>query len=341
MTTVVGQVYRGDALINRRAWVLSTAAGALASTLAQTPRRVPRVVFQGFGPIVPGDDETVFGPFRAGLRELGYIEGSSITFEFRHVDRNPERLPAALHELVQQEVDVIVCGQPQIALAAMRATQTIPIVFAAIIDPVGAGIVKSLAKPGGNATGLSWDAEPEIVAKQLQLLRELVPGIRNLGLLWNPDVQGSMAFVRAAEGAARASDIVLKVFEARTATAIDGVFAALVQARVTALVVLGSDFTWLNRERLAGLAALHRIPTMYGNRDSVLSGGLMSYGASLSEQFARAASYVDRILKGAKPADLPVEQPTTFAFVLNLKTAKALGITIPPSLMLRVDELIR
>ena len=179
--------------------MLSTAVGALTSPFAQTSRRVPRVVFQGFGPIVPGDNETVFGPFRNGLRELGYVEGSTIVLELHHVDRKPERLPAALHELVQQGVDVIICGQPQIALAAMRATQTTPIVFAAIIDPVGAGIVQSLAKPGGNATGLSWDAEPEIAAKQLQMLRELVPGRRNLALLWNPDVAGSAAFVRPAQ----------------------------------------------------------------------------------------------------------------------------------------------
>jgi len=321
--------------------MLSTAAGALTSALAQSSRRVPRVVFQGFGPIVPGDNETVFGPFRAGLRELGYIEGSTLTFEFQHVDRKAERLPAALQELVRQGVDVIVCGQPLIALAAMRETQTIPIVFAAIIDPVGAGIVQSLAKPGGNATGLSWDAEPQIVAKQMQLLRELVPGIKNVALLWNPDIQGSMAFVRAADQAAIASGVALKLFEARTAPAIDTAFAEMEQAHVTALVVLGSDFTWVHRERLARLATARRIPTIYGNRDSVLAGGLMSYGASLSEQFRRAASYVDKILKGAKPADLPVEQPTKFDFVVNLKTAKALGITIPSSLMLRADEVIK
>ena len=293
------------------------------------------------GPIAPGDNETVFGPLRDGLRELGYIEGSTIVFEFHHVDRKPERLPTALQELVQQGVDVIVCGQPEVVLAAMRATQTTPIVFAAIIDPVGAGFVKSLANPGGNATGLSWDADPEIAAKQLQLLRELVPGGRNFALLWNPDVRGSVAFVRAAQAAALASGVMLKLFEARTGAAIDSAFAGLEKADVTALVVLGSDFTWLYRERLASLAAAHRLPTIYGNRDSVLAGGLMSYGASLSDQFRRAASYVDRILKGAKPADLPVEQPTKFEFVVNLKAGKALGITIPPSLMLRADEAIQ
>jgi putative ABC transport system substrate-binding protein len=293
------------------------------------------------GPIVPGDNETVFGPFRDGLRELGYIEGSTIVFEFHHVDRKPERLPATLQELVQQGVDVIVCGQPQIALAAMRATRTIPIVFAAIIDPVGAGIVQSLARPGGNATGLSWDADPEIAAKQLQLMRELLPSSRTLALLWNPDVQGSPAFVRAAQRAALASGVILKLFEVRTPAAVESAFAELEKADVTALVVLGSDFTWLHRERLASLAAAHRLPAIYGNRDSVLAGGLMSYGASLSEQFRRAAGYVDRILKGAKPADLPVELPTKFDFVVNLKIAKALGITIAPSLMLFADEVIQ
>jgi len=290
---------------------------------------------------VPGDDESVLGPFRDGLRELGYIEGSTIVFEFRHVDRDSERLPAALRELVEQGVDVIVSGQPQIVLAAMRVTQTTPIVFAAIIDPVGAGMVRSLAKPGGNATGVSWDANPQIAAKQLQLLREVVPSSRNLALLWNPDVKGSAEFVRAAEAAALASGIMLKPLETRTAADVEGVFAGPEMTAVTALVVLGSDFTWLHRERLASLAATHRLPAIYGNRDSVLAGGLMSYGASLADQFRRAAGYVDKILKGAKPADLPVEQPTKFDFVVNLKTARGLGLSIPMSLMLRADEVIQ
>ena len=327
--------------MNRRAFVFLAAANAVTRARAQTARRVPRVVFQGFGPKVPGDDESVLGPFRDGLRELGYIEGSTIVFEFRHVDRDSERLPAALRELVEQGVDVIVSGQPQIVLAAMRVTQTTPIVFAAIIDPVGAGMVRSLAKPGGNATGVSWDANPQIAAKQLQLLREVVPSSRNLALLWNPDVKGSAEFVRAAEAAALASGIMLKPLETRTAADVEGVFAGPEMTAVTALVVLGSDFTWLHRERLASLAATHRLPAIYGNRDSVLAGGLMSYGASLADQFRRAAGYVDKILKGAKPADLPVEQPTKFDFVVNLKTARGLGLSIPMSLMLRADEVIQ
>jgi putative tryptophan/tyrosine transport system substrate-binding protein len=308
-------------LTDRRAVVLSTALGAMVAMLsarAQASRRLPRVVWQGMGPMVPGFNETVFGPFRAGLHELGYIEGSTILLEFRHVDRKPERLPAAIQESVRQGVDIIVCGSPQIALAAMRVTQTTPIVFAAIIDPVGAGIVQSLAKPGGNATGLAWDADPQIVAKQLQLLRELVPEGRNLALLWNPDVRGSAAFVQAAQAAALHSGVTLKLLQSRTADEIDRAFAGLEKSNVTALIVLGSDFAWAQRGRLASLAASHRLPAIYGNRDSVLAGGLMSYGASLSDQFRAAASYVDRILKGAKPADLPVEQPTKFEFVVNL-----------------------
>jgi putative ABC transport system substrate-binding protein len=307
---------------------------------AQAPRRLPRVVFQGFGPIGPGDEETVFGPLREGLRALGYVDGSTYVFEFRHVDRHAEGLPAAIQALLRQGVDVIVCGQPQIALAAMQETSTTPIVFAAVIDPVGAGIVRSLAKPGGNVTGVAWDAGPEIAAKHVQLLRELVPSGRDFALLWNPEVRGSAEFVRAAQSAARASGMGLLLFEVRSAAAIDGAFEHLAKAGAAGLVVLGSDFTWLHRERLANLAAQHRLPAIYGNRDSVLAGGLMCFGASIAEQFRRAASYIDRILKGAKPADLPVEQPATFDFVINLKAARALGLAIPPRLMLQASEVI-
>jgi putative ABC transport system substrate-binding protein len=269
------------------------------------------------------------------------VEGRTISFEFRHVNRKPELLPAALQDLARQGVDVIVSGQPQVVLAALRAAPATPIVFAAIIDPVGAGIVKSLAKPGGNATGLAWDSDPQITAKQLQLLHELVPGARAFGLLWNPDVQGSEAFVRAAEGAAEASGVTLRSVEVSTPAAIEPAFASMARTGVAAAIVLGSDFTWLQRERLAHLAATYRLPAIFGNRDSVLAGGLMSYGPSLADQFRLAAGYVDKILRGARPADLPVQQPMKVEMVVNLKAAKALEITIPPSLLLRADEVIQ
>jgi putative ABC transport system substrate-binding protein len=329
-------------MIDRRTCLFGAAACLVShAARAQPSSRVPRVVFQGFGPIAPGDNDTILQPFRDGLRELGYVEGRTIDFQFQHVDRKPERLPAALEDLARQGVDVIVAGQPQVVLAAMRASPAIPVVFAAIIDPIGAGIVRCLARPGGNATGLAWDSDPQIAAKQLQLLHELVPEGRTIGLMWNPEVQGSAAFVRAAEGAAMASEVTLRPLEVGTPAAIETAFAGMARTGVAAVIILGSDFAWLHRERLAEMAALHRVPAIYGNRDSVLSGGLMSYGPSLADQFRRAAGYVDKILRGARPADLPVQQPTKFELVVNLKAAKALEITIPSSLLLRADEVIR
>ena len=330
-------------MVSRRAVVVGGVANAIVVTrlaFAQQTPRIPRVVFQGIGPI-PGDKETVFDPFRNRLRDLGHVEGRTIEFEYRHVGNHPERLPAALEQLAREKVDVIVCGQPQVALAAKRATQTIPIVFATIIDPVGAGIVESLAKPGGNATGISWDADPKIAGKQLELVHGLVPGSRVLAILWNPDIKGSALFVRAAADAAQASGTRLQSFEVRTAAEIERAFIDMGNAGVAAVVVLGSDFTWFHREQLATLAAAHRLPAIYGNKDSVTAGGLMSYGANLADQFRRAADYVDKILKGANPADLPVEQPTRFEFVVNLKAANTLGITVPQALLLRADEVLR
>lgn len=331
-------------MVSRRAVVVGGVTNAIVATRpawAQPSGRIPWIVFQGIGPLIPGDKETVFDPFRDRLRALGYVEGRTIEFEFRHVGSHAEQLPAALEQLVRQKVDVIVCGQAQVALAAKRATQTIPIVFATIIDPVGAGIVKSLSKPGGNATGISWDADPKIAGKQLELVHGLVPGSRVLAIVWNPEIKGSAIFVRAAEDAAHASGATLQSFEVRTAAEIERAFIDMGKAGVAAVVVLGSDFTWIHREQLATLAAAHRVPAIYGNRDSVTAGGLMSYGANLADQFRRAADYVDKILKGANPADLPVEQPTRFEFVVNLKAASTLGIAVPQALLLRADEVLR
>ena len=277
---------------------------------------------------------------RDGLRELGYVEGKSIVFEYRHANGRPDRLPALIEEQIREKVDIIFSATPHVVLAAMRATRSIPIVFSTIDDPVGAGIVESLARPGANVTGVSWDSTPKIAGKQFQLLRELVPGGREFAVLRNPDIKGSLAFLHETQATAKASGAALTSFEVRAPIDFEAAFASMSGTGVKAVVILGSWFTWLHRERLAGLAAKHRLPAIYGNRDSVLAGGLMSYGANLADEFRRAAGYMDRILRGAKPADLPVEQPTKFEFVINLKTAKALGLTLPPSLLQRADEVI-
>ncbi len=327
-------------MMDRRTFVSALAAEAAPlPAMAWQAGRVPVVAWLGNDPLVPAET-VLLDALRDGLRELGYIEGQSIVLEYRHTNSRPDRTPALIDEQIRQRVEVIFSATPHVLLAAMRATRTIAIVFASIDDPVGAGIVESLAKPGRNVTGVAWDSTPEIAGKQFQLVRELVPGAREFAVLWNPDIRGSLGFFHATQAAARASAAALNSFEVRAPADFEAAFAGMAGARVKAVVVLGSWFTWLYRERLAGLAAVHRLPAIYGNRDSVLSGGLMSYGPNIPAQFRRAAVYIDKILKGAKPADLPVEQPTRFEFVISLKTAHALGITIAPRLLLRADEVI-
>ena len=330
-------------MMHRRTFVRGVAAGVAAMPFAarsQAPAKVPLIVWLGIDPLVPGES-AVIEPLREGLRDLGYVEGKSLVFEYRHTNRRPERLPALIDEQIRQKVDVIFSARPDVLLAAMHATRSIPIVFAAIDDPVGAGVVESLAKPGRNVTGVSWDSTPKIAAKQFQLLRELVPGTSRLAVLWNPDIKGSPEFFREVRSAAEASAVALDSFEVRAPADFEEAFVGMANVGVKAVVILGSWFTWFHRERLAGLAARNRLPAIYGNRDSVLAGGLMSYGPSLADEFRRAAGYIDKSLRGAKPADLPVEQPTKFEFVINLKTAEALGLKIPQSLLMRADELIQ
>ena len=311
--------------------------------MAQPVGMVPRVVFISVNPndsFGPGY-KTLVDAFRAGLKDLGYVDGRNVKVEFRDGGGKPEQVPGVLAALVQQKIDVLFASSPDNVLAAMHATRTIPIVFATIIDPVGAGLVASLARPGGNVTGVAWDATPQIAAKQFQLLREMVPGNRSMAVVWNPDVIGSAAFFKETQHAAESANVALRSVEVRAPAQFDSAYANISAAGIKTLVVLGSDFTWLYRKELVALAARYRMPAIYGNRDSAEAGGLLSYGASLRDQMFLAASYVAKILKGAKPADLPVEQPTKFELVINMKTAKALGITIPQSLLLRADEVIQ
>ena len=282
--------------------------------------------------------------FRQGLRDLGYVEGRNVVIEYRDAEGKVERLPALAAELVALKVDVIVAegGNTLVPLAAKQATRTIPIVFAAAADPVGSGLVTSLARPGGNVTGLS-SLGPELVGKRLELLTQAVPGVGRVAVLWLPGALGERTekdMLTGAEVAARALGVRLQFVEARGPADFDRAFSDMTRARAGALTVLPSNMFLREHRRLVDLAAKNRLPAVYTSREFVDAGGLMSYGANLTDLFRRAATYVDKILKGAKPGDLPVEQPTKFELVINLKTAKALGLTIPPSVLARADQII-
>ena len=262
--------------------------------------------------------------------------------EYRSAEGKLERLPALAAELVALKVDVIVTGGgTPTALAAKQATRTLPIVFTSATDPVTDGLVTSLARPGGNVTGLS-NLAPELVGKCLEQLKEAVPEVSLVAVLWQPGaVGGRTDMLKPAEVAARALGVRLQVVEARGPGDFDRAFSDMTRAHAGALAVLGSAIFNSERRRLVDLAAKHRLPTVYPSRDFVYDGGLMTYGPNLADLFRRAAAYVAKILQGAKPADLPVEQPTTFELIINLKTAKALGLTIPQSLLQRADEVIQ
>jgi len=280
--------------------------------------------------------------FRQGLRDLGYIEGRNLVIEYRSPEGKPERLPALAAELVALKVDVIVAGGTPQALAAKQATRTLPIVFAAAADPITSGLVTSLARPGGNVTGLSQLA-PELVGKRLELLKQAVPGVSRVAVLWQPGGMGERMdkdMLKEANLAARALGVQPQFIEARGPDDFDRAFSDMTRARAGALTVLTSPMLFSERRRLADLAAKTRLPTVFPWREGVDAGGLMAYGANAADVYRRVATYVDRILKGTKPAELPVEQPTKFELVINLKTAKVLGLTIPPSLLARADHVV-
>jgi putative tryptophan/tyrosine transport system substrate-binding protein len=279
--------------------------------------------------------------FLEEMRALGYVEGQHLVMEYRGAAGHYERFPALAAELVRLPVDVLMTvGNTHAALAAKQGTTTIPIVMVGLDDPVGSGLVASLARPGGNITGLT-SLTHELTGKRLELLKAVRPTVSRMAVLWNPANPAHALQVRAAEGAAQALGVQLHRVEARAPDAFDGAFAAMTRAHAEALVVLGDTMFRLHGSRLAELAAEHRLPAMYQVRAFVEAGGLLYYGANLLDQVRRAATYVDKILKGAKPADLPVEQPMKFEFVINLKTAQALGLTIPPSLLFQATEVIR
>jgi putative tryptophan/tyrosine transport system substrate-binding protein len=275
-----------------------------------------------------------------GLRELGYVEGRNVVIERRFADGKPERLPALAAELVRLDVDVIVTGANPVIAAVMQATTTIPVVMATSRDPVGSGFIASLARPGGNITGLSGDPTPEVQSKRLELLKEAVPRASRVALLWNPRSPGAQTYRQATESAALKLDLTLHAVEAHGRDEFESAFAAMSRQRADALVVLPDPLFFTARAQVVELAAAHRLPAVYHAREVVDAGGLMSYGASLSSQFRRAAVYVDRILTGAKPGELAVEQAAKFELVINLKAAAGLGLTIPMTLRLRADDVI-
>jgi len=280
--------------------------------------------------------------FRQGLRDLGYVEGRNVVIEYRDAGGNFERLPALAAELVALKVDVILAGGTPHALAAKHATRTIPIVFAGATGPVENGLVTSLARPGGNVTGLSNLAQ-ELVGKRLEHLKQAVPGVSRVAVLWQPGAFGDRTekgLRKEAEVAARALGVRVQFVEARGPADFDRAFSEMTRARADAVAVLSGVMFNTERRRLVDLAAKNRLPAVYATRDGVDAGGLMSYGPNNADLFRRAATYVDRILKGAKPGDLPVEQPTKFELVINLKTANALGLKIPESLLRRADHVV-
>ena len=321
-------------------WPLATIFLTIAFADAQPSKNVPRIgyVSQTGNPNAPGDQ---IEGFRRGLRDLGHIEGKNISVEYRYLDGKLERIPSLVAELVNLKVDVLVVAPLTAVRAAKNATKTIPIVIVATFDPVAEGIVASLAQPGGNITGLTRLTR-DLSGKRLELLQEAAPGITRVGVLGDADAPGPAIAFKEYESAARSLKLQIHPLEIRgPSPELDSVFRAAVERRTSAFITIAGILLNRNSKRIAALAIKHRLPSAYEASHYVTDGGLLSYSASDAEQFRRAAVYVDKILKGAKPADLPVEQPTKFEFVINLKTAKQIGLTIPPNVLARADRIIR
>ncbi len=327
-------------MIDRRAFLAGAGAALVATPLAAEAQQAGKLPTIGYlGANTPSAESQRIAAFVQRLRELGWIEGRTIAIEVRWAEGRNERFAEIAAEFVRLKVDVIVTAGTAAVVAAKQATSVIPIVFAVAGDPVGTGLVASLARPGGNVTGLSLQAA-DIAGKRLELLREVVPGLRRLAILANVGSPLAVLEIREVQATARTLGFEVATSEIRRADDIAPAFDAL-KGRGDALYVVADPLVTTNRIRISTLALGARLPTMHGQRENVEVGGLMSYGANYPGLHRRAADYVDKILKGAKPADLPVEQPTKFELVINLKTAKALGLTIPPSLLGRADELIQ
>jgi len=327
--------------MDRRTFIDVLAGGLLAAPIfahARSQAKVFRIgILSSSSPTSP-EAGHVWSAFFQGLHALGYVEGKNFVIEGRYYGDNVERLPTFAAELVRLQVDVIVAGSSPAPESARQATSTIPIVMINHNDPVGSGLVASFSKPAGNVTGMSI-ATSALRGKRLQLLKEIVPGLSNVAVLWNSAVPSQE--LRELEVAARSLNLQLQVGEARIPSEFPAAFAAATKRRAGALIVIGDAVYFTHRAKLVELAAESRLPAIYGLKEFVVAGGLMAYGVDLRDSARRAAEYVDKILKGAKAGDLPIEQPTKFELVINLKTAKALGLTIPQALLLRADELIQ
>jgi putative tryptophan/tyrosine transport system substrate-binding protein len=316
--------------------ILGAAAAPTSGLRVQAHDKLARVGFLGLAPASAWAVQTE--AFRAGMRELGWAEGSNLTIEYRWAP-SVEQLPVAAAELVNMDVNVIVAPASTEVEPARQATKTIPIVFAQHADPIGLGHIASLAHPGGNITGVSM-VLPEMTVKALQILKEALPQARRMGVLWNPTTPSHTQVLKAIAPAAEAMEVELLLEPVQRVADFEGVFAAMAQQRADGFVIPSSPLTNSAREALAELGLRYRLPGIFVNRENVVAGGLMSYGANFNDMYRRAAFFVDKIHKGEKPADLPVEQAAKYTLVINLKTAKALGIEIPSSLLARADEVI-
>jgi putative ABC transport system substrate-binding protein len=303
---------------------------------AQPVGKLPRVGYLFYGS--PGPSREI-DAFRQGLRELGYIEGQSIALEYRFASGQVERYPELAAELVRLKVDVIVAPATPQALAAKQATSSIPIVFVLVADAVGAGLITNFARPGGNITGLT-SSSAELGGKRLELLKQMVPKASRVAVLYNPTDRSNVLVLKQLQESAPTLGLILQPLEVREPREFEGAFVAMSRERAHAMFGTPGALTFEHGKVLVDLAAKHRIPTMWGHRSFVDAGGLMSYAVNLYDQNRQAAVFVDKILKGTKPGDLPVEQPTKFELVINLRPAKALGLTIPPSLLVRADQVI-
>jgi putative tryptophan/tyrosine transport system substrate-binding protein len=323
----------------RRRDLLVYVAGATAlcplAVVAQ-----PAIPVIGFlGNSTPALEAKLVGSFRDGLRDLGYEEGRNIRIEYRWAEGRYERLPQLIAELIAAKVAIIVTAGTPASLAVKKATASVPLVMVAVGDPVGTGLVASIAHPGGNATGLT-SITPELEGKRLELIKDMVPAVSRLAVLWNPANAYQLGDKKQVEAAAAVLHVPVLPLAVRTTEELNAAFAAILAERADAALVLADRFFLHNRQRIAAFLAEHRLPSMNAYRELVEAGGLMSFGPSYAVMHRQAARYVDKILRGAKPQDLPVEQPAKFEFVVNLKSAAALGLTVPPRILLRADEVI-
>ena len=325
----------------RRAFLLAAAAWPTLAWVglvrAQTPEGIRRIGL--LSPFSPASAELWHQSFRQGLRDLGWVDGKNISIEYRYAEGRADRLPELATELVRLNVDIIVTTVSPDAVAARNATRAIPIVMASAGDPIALGLVENLARPGSNITGLSQISR-ELAGKRLELLREIVPKLSRVAVLWNPQSKTSEIDWKETQLAARTLGLQLYPVEARSPTDFDKAFEEAIRANVGALAITPEQVFGGNLKRIADLASKHRLPSIYQIREFADAGGLMAYGTDRTDMFRRAATYVDKILKGTKPGDLPIEQPTKFELVVNLKTAKALGIKVPQTILLRTTNVI-